>query len=170
MSPAFLRALEKTLAFEGGYVNNPLDSGGATNYGITQKTYDGWRTTTGQPQRPVDDIGDIEVQAIYLENYWTPCHCDDLPEPLSHLVFDMAVNCGPWNAKLSLQQAVSVRQDGVIGPATVQAVNATPNVALKFLKRRGAYVSEIVQSRPMQAVFLPGWLNRILDQAWEAAR
>lgn len=168
MSPAFIRALEKTLAWEGGYSSRPDDLGGPTNYGITQKTYDRWRTTTGSPKRPVDDITDTEVQAIYHDNYWLPCNCDQIPEPLSHCVFDMAVNCGVWNAKISLQQAASVRQDGVIGPVTLSTINGTPNVLLRFLKRRASYYAEIVQTRPSQAVFLPGWINRILDQAWSA--
>jgi lysozyme family protein len=170
VSPAFLRALEKTLEFEGGYVNHPADSGGPTNYGITQRTYDVWRLGVGKPKQPVELVGDIEIQAIYFANYWTPCKCEDLPEPLSHAVFDMAVNAGVWNAKITLQQAVRVRQDGVIGPLTIAAVKEKPDALLAFLKGRAGYVSEIIHARPSQAAFLHGWINRLLDQAWKGAR
>lgn len=36
-------ALRQILKFEGGYVDDPVDPGGATNFGITQRTYDSWR-------------------------------------------------------------------------------------------------------------------------------
>jgi lysozyme family protein len=166
VSPIFLKALEKTLGFEGGYVNHPLDRGGATHYGITQKTYDAWRRTTGKPLQDVALISDLEVKAIYWSDYWTPCHCSELPEDLACVVFDMAVNSGPWNAKLTLQRALMVRADGVIGPMTVKAAHATPNAVLRFLKRRGAFIQEILITRPSQVAFLEGWINRLLDQAW----
>lgn len=135
-------------------------------YGVTQKTYDAWRKTTGQPLRPVDDMTDLELKAIYFSDYWTPCNCDALPENLARAVFDMAVNSGPWNAKLALQRSLRVRADGVIGPATIAAAKATPDAVLQFLKRRGAFIQEILIARPTQVAFLEGWLNRLLEQAW----
>ena len=39
----FERALTFVLRWEGGYVDHPADPGGATNYGVTQRTYDAWR-------------------------------------------------------------------------------------------------------------------------------
>jgi lysozyme family protein len=166
MTPRFVKALEHTLRFEGGYVHHPLDRGGATNYGITQKTYDGWRRTTGKPLQSVEFITDLEVRGIYFENYWQPCNCEALPERLGECVFDMAVNSGPWNAKLTLQRAVMVRADGVIGPLTISAAKSMPDAVLRFLKRRGAFIQEILYTRPSQVAFLEGWFNRLLDQAW----
>lgn len=166
MSPAFLKALELTLGFEGGYVNHPLDRGGATHYGVTQKTYDTWRRTTGKGLQDVALISELEVRAIYWSDYWVPCNCDELPADLACAVFDMAVNSGPWNAKLTLQRALMVRADGVIGPNTIRAAKAMPDAVLRFLKRRGAFIQELIYTRPTQVVFLEGWINRLLDQAW----
>lgn len=166
MTSAFDRALERTLAYEGGYVNNPLDRGGPTNRGITQRAYDAWRKTTGQEPRSVDLVEDAEVRAIYLADYWMPCNCDSLPEPIGAAVFDMAVNSGVWNAKITLQNAVRVRADGVIGEATIAAANATPNALLRFLKGRAAFIAEILHERPTQCAFLEGWINRLLDQCY----
>jgi lysozyme family protein len=117
---AFDKALAQTLGFEGGWSNVPGDRGGATNYGITQRTYDAWRVTTGQPAQSVDLIADEEVRAIYLADYWTPCRCEDLPELLALAVFDMAVNSGVNNARFTLQKALGVKPDGVIGPVTIE--------------------------------------------------
>lgn len=163
----FERALAVTLGFEGGISDNPLDAGGFTNHGVTQKTYDTWRTTTGQGKRPVSDITDYEIRAIYLSDYWMPCNCDSLPDNLALAVFDMAVNSGVWNAKLALQRAVHVQTDGVIGANTVAAANAAmPGIILDFLKQRGHLIAEILMEKPSQSAFAPGWISRLIEQTW----
>jgi hypothetical protein len=53
MSDAFDAAMPFVLRWEGGFVNHPNDPGGATNKGVTQKVYDGWRTSRGQGTRSV---------------------------------------------------------------------------------------------------------------------
>lgn len=165
---AFDRALKQTLGFEGGWSNDPDDRGGRTNYGITQKTYDAWRTTTGQTPAYVEAITDEEVRAIYLADYWMPCRCDELPELLALAVFDFAVHSGALNAKLNLQRALGVRADGHIGPVTIASAAATdPRAAtLRLLKKRAAFLQECVESRPANVKFLEGWINRLLDQAF----
>lgn len=172
MSPAFLRALARTLSpdFEGGLSNDPADHGGLTNHGITQATYNAWRVTTGQPKRDVSDIGDIEIQAIYFSDYWTPCRCDELPEALAACVFDMAVNSGPFHAKVTLQRALGVDDDGVIGSATLAAAEAQPGAVLAFLEKRGQFIGGLVIGEPTQAKFLGGWIRRLLIQAWEGGK
>jgi lysozyme family protein len=164
---SFDAALERTLKYEGGYVNNPLDSGGATNYGITQRSYDTFRATSGKPKQAVDLITDDEVRTIYHDDYWKPCNCDGLPDDIAAAVFDMAVNSGVWNAKIALQRAVRVQADGVVGENTIRAVNATQGVLLAFLKQRAHLIGEILISKPSQAAFAAGWISRLLDQAYE---
>lgn len=163
---AFDTALERTLGFEGGYAHVKGDRGGPTNYGVTQKAYDGWRVTTGQPKRSVNEITDAEVQALYLADYWLPCRCDELPDPLARAVFDMAVNSGVWNARETLQRAVGVKVDGHIGPVTLAAAKAKPDAVLRFLKARAAFIQEVIYTHPGDVMFLEGWINRLLDQAW----
>lgn len=164
MSPAFRAALQKTLGYEGGLVAHPADRGGRTNYGITQRTYDAYRRTTGQGLRPVDLIEEAEVQRIYHDDYWQPCHCDALPQRLAECVFDMAVNSGVSNAVITLQRAARVRVDSYIGPVTIAASQQVS--ALEFLRKRAAFIQDVVAAKPSQVVFLEGWINRLLDQAW----
>lgn len=168
MTPAFEAALARTLEHEGGYAHHPLDRGGPTNRGITQRTYDTWRDTTGKAKRPVEFIDDEEVREIYHADYWKPCACDNLPPRLAAAVFDFAVNSGVWNAKTALQRALRVRTDGVIGPVTIATASGTPDAVLLLLEERAEHIAEIVQQRPGQAVFLNGWMRRLLRQAWSA--
>lgn len=164
---AFDNALEKTLGFEGGISDHPDDRGGLTKWGITQSAYETWRAKTGQAPRQVTDMTRDEMRAIYLDGYWLPAACDQLPEELGAVVFDMAVNSGPKRAVKALQRVLRVTEDGIPGPETISAAHeAGPMVALHFLKSRAAFYRDIVRANPSQIVFLAGWINRLLDQAW----
>lgn len=112
------------LHHEGGYVNHPADPGGATNKGVTQKTYDAWRDKQGLPRQSVRNIADSEVHAIYRRDYWDAIRGDDLPAGVDYAVFDFAVNSGINRASRFLQDVVRVPSDGKIGPATIAAAKA----------------------------------------------
>ena len=159
----FNDCLTFTLQQEGGYTDNPADHGGATDYGITQGTYDNYRRTAGMPLQPVNSITFSEVQTIYQSNFWNPAECSILEQPVDLCVFDTAVNCGPSRAIKMLQQAVGVTQDGLIGPATVSATNGMAGVAVatQFCDEREQYYRQLVAQQPSQGIFLNGWINRV---------
>lgn len=169
---AFDRALAQTLGFEGGWANAPGDRGGHTNYGVTQRAYDAWRITTGQAKRGVEYITEDEVRALYLADYWMPCRCEDLPEPLALAVFDMAVNSGVMNAKHTLQSALGVKVDGILGVVTIATAAATDarSAVLRFLRKRAGYIQDVIIAHPSDVAFLEGWVVRLIDQAAEAPR
>jgi len=165
----FEKALSHVLRFEGGYSDHPHDPGGATNFGITQATYDAWRSSQGLMLVPVKDITRQEVETIYRERYWQPARCDELPASLRLLHFDAAVNCGVANAIKFLQRALGVTADGIIGPITRRALQNAPEslLAHDLLWERLRYYHAIsARSRPDGRdlrVFLLGWLARVLD-------
>lgn len=158
----FTTALPFVLRMEGGYVNDPVDRGGATNKGITQATYSSWLSTQGRPSRPVREITDEEVEQIYHLCYWLPAKCDALPWPASAAVFDAAVNHGVSRATRMLQEALLVKVDGIIGPATLAAAEgADPHQLVgELLWVRVDFYYRI--SRGDQVKFLRGWLRRLL--------
>jgi lysozyme family protein len=75
----FERCLAITLKWEGGYSNHPDDPGGPTMRGIIQREYDAWRKKHDMRLRPVRQIDEDEVQAIYRNEYWDAMGCDELP-------------------------------------------------------------------------------------------
>lgn len=144
---------------EGGYVNNPRDPGGATNFGVTQATYDKWRQARGLLKQSVHDVTPEEVAAIYHGSYWAPAYCDSLPAGVDFCVFDFAVNSGVYRAVFTLQRAVGALQDGQVGPKTLAAVAAKPaadvidavcDARLRFLEGLQNF-----------SVFGDGWTNRV---------
>lgn len=161
---SFENALAKTLGFEGGVSDHPLDRGGLTKWGVTQRAYDLYRNRHSQRVRPVTEMDDAEMRELYREDYWQPIQGDALPERLAEMVFDMAVNSGVSAAKRTLQRAVGAHVDGVIGPQTIAAAQLCSPIV--FLKARAAHFRDVVRNDPGQVEFLHGWINRLLDQAW----
>lgn len=159
----FNDCLQVILGNEGGTSNNAADHGGLTRCGVTQATYDQYRTARKLPQQPVTLITQAEINDIYNIYYWVPAHCDQLPQPVDLCVFDTAVNSGVGRSSKLLQAAVGVTQDGAVGPATLAAVSAIDPVACatQFCDQREAFYRGIVAHDPTQGVFLAGWLNRL---------
>lgn len=153
------------LRHEGGFVDDPDDPGGATNRGITQATYDGWRLRNSLGPESVKFIKADEVAAIYRSDYWNKASCDKLPAPIDLVQFDTAVNQGVDTADRILQAACGVVQDGVVGPVTLQAVNAYNRWVLigRYANGRISRYVAIAQMRPKSMKFLHGWLRRVGD-------
>ena len=139
----FDKALSFVLKWEGGYVNNPNDKGGATNKGITQNTYNAWLQRKKQNLKDVRYITDSEVRAIYYNNYWLAAGCNKMSEKFAILCFDTAVNMGVGRVKPFLEYAKYTNPD-------------------KFIIARIRKYSEFAKVGN-QKVFLQGWLNRVLD-------
>tara|TARA_R110000868_G_scaffold237132_9_gene491596 strand:- start:4601 stop:5263 length:663 start_codon:yes stop_codon:yes gene_type:complete len=108
---------------EGGYVNHPEDPGGATDRGITQRTYNDWRAMQGKSQISVRGISKAEAEAIIAHQYLDKVGADLLPSGLDYCVADYAVNSGVAQAARDLQRVLGVTVDGVVGAQTIAAAN-----------------------------------------------
>lgn len=159
MTSRFQRALRPVLQHEGGFVNHPDDPGGATNRGITQRTYDAWRRSTGRDTQWVRHITDGEVEAIYRRQYWDVVRGDMLPPGVAYAVFDAAVNSGPARAARWLQRALVIEADGVIGEQTIDAAaNAPPTVTIdRMCDDRMAFLRRLRH----WPTFGRGWTRRV---------
>lgn len=81
----FAQAIEFTLSWEGGYVNDPGDAGGETNMGISKRSY---------PDLDIKNLTVEQAKAIYYADYWLPsrAYLDDYPT--CTIRFDIAVLMG----------------------------------------------------------------------------
>lgn len=152
-SAIFEQAVAFVLAdrIEGGYVNDPRDPGGETNFGISKRAY------PGENIRELTRAGAI---SIYHRDYWQACACDALPPALGVATFDCAVNQGTGVAVRLLQTALRVKADGIVGPRTLAAAQAADvfEVLMDLLSwrlRRYAFTANA-------SVYMRGWSKRVL--------
>jgi lysozyme family protein len=123
LAGAFAAALKFTLAQEGGWSNDPLDPGGATQEGITLAVFRHWRHDQATTPEQLRGIEGAEVAALYRSLFWNTVRGSVLPRGASLSIFDFAVNAGVRRAAMELQGILGVEQDGAIGPLTIAAVN-----------------------------------------------
>jgi len=167
-------AFQQMIKHEGGFTDDPRDLGnrlpdgrpGSTNLGVTQRAWEAYigRQVTHEEMKALTPD---QVNPFYKAKYWDAVRADDLPDGVDYVVFDMAVNSGPYRAGITLQQAVGVFQDGAIGPKTIAAAQAIDPEKLveDFCVRR----LEFMQSLPSWADFGKGWSRRV-DEVAEAGQ
>ena len=170
----FDACLDFTLKAEGGFVNDPRDSGGATKNGITLTTLTDWRQQHGEPPPPLTDLQNIstaEVRAIYGAEFWNRVNGDNLPYGVDLMVFDFGVTAAPARSARMLQVVLRepVKADSWIGPKTLDVLSAlyavNPQQLIGWLyAAQGAYY----KSLSAYATFGTGWTNR-LDKRKDAA-
>ena len=160
---AFQSALKFVLQWEGGFVDDPADRGGRTNRGVTQRTYDSWRTRQVLATRDVKVIEEQEVGAIYEGDYWLPPGCDILATPLNLAEFDTAVNMGVRRSVKILQTVLGCGVDGALGRDTRAAASACDSgvAVVEYCRVREGIYRSIVAKDASQGRFLKGWLNRL---------
>lgn len=143
-------AFDLLMINEGGYVNDPRDSGGQTKYGISKKAY---------PDLDIPNLTIAQAMEIYRKDYWDRCKCDYIPDALSVAVFDFAVNSGVKTAVKKLQIALGVKADGIIGNQTLGACNRLP--VKKVLEDYMDLRLDYLMSLPKWKYYSNGWGNRL---------
>lgn len=120
----FDQAFDRLMGNEGGYVNDPRDPGGETNWGISKRSY---------PGVDIRNLTREGAKAIYRRDFWARGRMDEYDGAIAFQVFDVAVNSGVETAVRMLQRAAGVADDGHIGPVTVAAVQAKSVTAMLML-------------------------------------
>jgi lysozyme family protein len=143
------------------YTNDPADRGGPTKWGITQKAWAEWRGRDVTPEE-VEQITEPQARDFYEAVYIVSPRFNQLPERLRAMVIDCGVNHGVTRASKWVQKAVGAKEDGMIGPKTLAAVDAENPIAV--YSRISAYriqlYGRIVSKDHTQAKWISGWNNR----------
>lgn len=170
--------LQELIKREGGYVNNPVDRGGATKFGITEAV-----ARVSGFKGHMQDLPLSVAKEIYRKQYWISPRFDQvnlISNAVAEVLLDTGVNCGTGFAKPLLQRALNLLNnqdkggwpdlviDGIYGPVTL-------NVLKTFMAKRGEkgekvlirvlniiqgqrYI-EICERNPTQEQFFYGWIN-----------
>jgi len=137
--------LLRLLKDEGGYTNDPNDSGGPTNFGITlgdyRKYIDGEGTAEDVRRMTVD-----QAKSIYKSKYWDALGCDNLSGGVDYTCFDYGVHSGLGRPRKALGAFKSLS-----GTKLIEAIN----------NERTAFLKALAVRKPQNQKFLKGWLNRV---------
>lgn len=160
----FTKAVNYTLGIECGFVDNPLDSGGATNWGITcleLSTFRGHMASTEEVKNLTRD----EAISIYEKFYWNFLRLGEVKsDMIATAIFDIAVNRGTSAAARYAQTVAKIHVDSIMGDGSLRAINLLDEdtFIMDFIHvvKRG-YVN-ICRNNATQLEFLDGWLERVL--------
>ena len=159
---SFETTFSRTIGHEGKFQANPKDRGNwtggkegvgelkGTKWGLAAMTY---------PHLDIANITLEQAKEIYFNDWWLKLKMDCWPNVMKYQMFDAAFNHGTGRANQFLQFAARVKDDGVIGPKTITAVNMTDlnDLVLRFLAKRLRYFTEV----KTWAEFSRGWSLRV---------
>ena len=128
---AFETAWKFSKQWEGGYVNDPKDPGGETNYGISKRAH---------PEVDIKALTEEAAKAIYIRKYWEPVGGPTLAIRDAVCAFDCCVNCGLARTAIWLDGCDNWRD---------------------LMKYREKHYDTIVQRNPKLQKFRKGWQNRL---------
>lgn len=140
---SFQRAVAFILSEEKGLVDDPLDPGGVTKYGIALRRHP---ELTRQQILDMTPLGAANI--FHGPQYWGAVHGDELPDAWQLIMLDAAVLDGSENAIKWLQRALFIKDDGKMGPVTIRT--AAANASLGAVRRFGA-------ERLFELSSLKGW-------------
>ena len=166
-----------TVRNEGGYANNPADTGGETYAGIARNywpKWGGWTVIDSIKNNYGKSASVINANAkknsllheliskFYKQNFWDVNKLDQIcDQQIANTVYDFGVNSGTSRSAKYLQQSAGVEDDGIIGNKTLHAVNSADRKVIyyDFNKRRETFYKSIAKGN--QAQFLKSWLSRL---------
>jgi lysozyme family protein len=184
----FKKAFEKTMAHEGGYVNDPDDAGGETYRGISRvynPRWYGW-SLIDQEKNKFDFPLCLEhnkelnksVEDFYKDRYWDINRLDDFPQIIAEEMFDTGVNMGITKAAKFFQTAlnylnknghlfVELVVDGKIGPKTLNGLQRIQDgkdldvLMIMLNTLQGQHYFKIMDKNPIQKKYARGWFRRV---------
>lgn len=180
---SFQQKFDALIGREGGYSNDPKDSGGETMWGITARVARAYGYDA-----PMHEMSRLTAVAIYRQKFWERQHLDEidaLSPAVADELLDSSVNCGEGNAGAWLQRSLNVlnqegalyadiKADGSIGPVTVAALKEYlarrgkegERVMLRALNSlQGAYYIGLAEARSKDERFVYGWFNNRVEIA-----
>ena len=172
------KIINEIIRVEDGFVDNVNDSGGATNYGITE--------AVARENGYFGDMRNLPREVafkIYEDRYWEPLHLtaiELMSSVIAEEVADTGVNMGIKRSAKFLQRSLNVLNnrgkiypdltvDGNLGARTLRALGdylayrgkEGENVLLKMLNSlQGSFYVVLSEKREKDESFIFGWFSK----------
>lgn len=178
----FEQAIDTILRHEGGYVNNPNDPGGATNYGISLRflvDFPEYGDINNDGVVNIEDIRNLtpdHAMTIYRDLWWDRYGYGNInDQTIATKVFDFSVNIGSKRAHTLLQMAINnafgmnLTADGIIGPATLDVINSCTDgdeeqiLLSAYCDEAYKFYQRLIAKNPKLRVFERGWKRRAYE-------
>ncbi len=146
----FETMFDRLMGNEGGYVNDPKDPGGETNWGISKRSY---------PNLDIKNLTRLQARDIYYKDFWLAIDGENNYDGVAFQLFDFAVNSGIQTAIRAYQRALGVADDGHFGPYSKAAAKSFPEwqQIMRLLAERLDFMRKL-KAWPN---FGSGWAGRI---------
>lgn len=181
--------IRRCVSVEAGYVNNPADTGGETNHGITAATaaeYKAVLVAKFHWDGSMRNLTEEMAMWVYQIGWWDRLHCSELHAVhpfIADRMFDFGVNAGRGAAATNLQRILNVmnrmqqdyrdlKVDGVMGPGTVAALKSyvtkrgttgVLNLIQLLIDLQGAHYVQVSEKRELNETFMTGWTTRVRE-------
>jgi lysozyme family protein len=182
---------KKLLKWEGGFVNDAVDHGGATNMGVTLKTFQNMGFDNNHDGKI--DIDDLKLETpeeamqICKKLFWDRWQLDLIKsQSVAESLNEWVWGSGVWGIRIP-QRIMGLVDDGIVGSKTLAAVNAQDPCVFheKLRMAKMSFIDGIVASsiahykeihhfptqeellKNTQLRFEKGWKNRINDFKYE---
>lgn len=170
MSALFKKLINRVLAHEGGYTNDPRDpgnwTGGKVKVGVLKGTKFGIAANT-YPNLDIKNLTRDQAIAIYKRDFWDAVDGDRLHPHFAFQALDAAVNHGVKRAIQWIQQMAGVKVDGYIGPVTHGALEKMDIRDMVLLYN--AIRIEFYTSLSTWSTYGKGWTRRVAANLRHAA-
>lgn len=132
----FDTVFNRVITYEQGYVNNPKDPGGETNWGISKRSH---------PNIDIKSLTKEKAKQIYKIEFWDVIIGDGLPSSMAFQSMDFAVNSGIQTAIRYLQRTIGVADDGHFGPISLAAIKkiSESDLVMRFNAERLDYMTRL---------------------------
>ena len=151
------KSLSRTLHWEGGYANDPKDSGGPTYRGVTLNTYKAYCRKKGKPVPTIEDLKKLtetDILDIARVLFWNKIKGDEIKnQSIADLIFDMVWMSGLGYVRM-IQKSLGVSMDGVFGSQTLSALNSqsSPELFDKLMRQRRTFMRKNVKRALQKAL------------------
>lgn len=143
---------------EGG---RTIDTGGLTNYGISQNSY---------PDEDIENMTPERAKEIYWEDFYTPLRCDEISDVyFAFQFFCAAVNIGVSDAKKHIWQVLGLPLTStIIGKITLAELDKRLEadrdaIFSKFLESLVDHYFDVAERKPAtHGKYLKGWIHRVI--------